>query len=647
MRAGKKHILGDLQLDNKVSSSILRGAYDNIMLNAFYIEINGSLSQRNMVDGSIDEFEDESGIDKTKLLLHLNNNVTDSGQGHVVTNNNMTFDAGTKKWGSHGGVFNGTTAYLTAPDSDDWDICGSALDNWTIDFWVKHDDHAGTEYYICQNEADNQNKWYIFHLHGSGLSFQMQSGGVTELTTGFGEEITDTDWHHIALCKVGSEYAIYKDGTQVNYVDDSSTDIFAGLLYIGDRGTGDRYFDGYMDEIRISHYNIFNANPVVGLTNTITIPTAESSSQGSTNEDYDSTNDLYSPLAEVDPNLELHYKLNDNASNTTVVDSSSNVVNGTLGGGDNTSVKSVGGKINNAFDLNGTDDYIDTNQTLQSVFRASFSFGAWINLDDGRVASVQTICGIRQTATNGIDFDVFNGYLRLRYKAGTGGGITRAETNVIFPDGVTGWYHVVATVDENVIGANAVKIYVNSVLQELAYGGDSGEGVDFSQFTTTTKFYVGATSDTNIATMFVSGLMDDFRIYSKVLTQTEINNLYNSGNGTENQDIEGVINNMTLISEAVTADSEPSNARIILFEEDVDSITLNTDLIAYISRDGGSTWAEVTLEDIGDYEAGKQILAGSVDLTASGIGSGTSMKFKIESKNNKDLKLHGCGLLWN
>lgn len=103
--------------------------------------------------------------------------------------------------------------------------------------------------------------------------------------------------------------------------------------------------------------------------------------------------------------------------------------------------------------------------------------------------------------------------------------------------------------------------------------------------------------------------------------------------------------NMTLISKSFTAVNQPDSARIVLFEEDIDSITENTDLIASISRDGGVTYSTITLEDNGDYELGKRVLAGTVDI--SGQPAGTSMIYKIETQNNKDLNLHGVGLSWN
>ena len=63
-----------------------------------------------------------AGIDSdVMLLLHLNNNVTDSSPTtpHTVTNNNVTFSTSPVLFGSHCAAFNGTTAYLSVPDNAD------------------------------------------------------------------------------------------------------------------------------------------------------------------------------------------------------------------------------------------------------------------------------------------------------------------------------------------------------------------------------------------------------------------------------------------------------------------------------------------------------------------------------------------------
>lgn len=392
----------------------------NIMLLAFYRAVDNSKSIYNLLDGFIDEYEDETGIDTgastnedydstndlysptgggggidndTVLMLHLNNNVTDNGNGsvtggHTVTNNSVTFDAGTKKWGSHSGVFNGSGANLTIPDSVDWDVVGSNLDDWTIDLWVKHTDHVGDEGYVSQYE-DGTHRWHFAHEHGAnGLRFVVLDGG--QILNLVGGEITDTNWHHVCLIKVADKYGIYKDGTQVAYVQDDSTVNLTGSLFVGSYYSGVGYLDANVDEIRIQHSNIFDASPLsasaTGYPDTITIPTEE---------------------------------------------------------------------------------------------------------------------------------------------------------------------------------------------------------------------YASPTVD-----------------------------------------------NMSLISNSQIAEASPSDARIVIFEEDVDAITVNTDIKAYITRENGTgaTWEQVTLVDEGNYEGSKRVLAGVVNLDVTGMGVGTDIAYKIETLNNKDLKLHGTGV---
>ena len=241
-------------------------------------------------DGYIDEFRISKGIARetsdftpetsaytsdsyTKLLLHCNSQDASTNAHRIQFQGTAQLDTAVKKWGTGSLLLDGNSDYLQIPNSSDFDIVASSTDDWTVDFWVKHTDHAGTEQYMSQYE-DSTNYWTIYHTDGSGIKFLVSSGS-TIIDTGFGGEITDTDWHHIALCKVGSKYAIYKDGVQVNYTLDDSTDTFTGDLFIGAQGTPTNYFDGSMDDIRIMNYNVFNANPNSAKTDTIVIPTSE------------------------------------------------------------------------------------------------------------------------------------------------------------------------------------------------------------------------------------------------------------------------------------------------------------------------------------------------------------------------------------
>ena len=154
-----------------------------------------------------------------------------------------------------------------------------------------------------------------------------------------------------------------------------------------------------------------------------------------------------------------------------------------------------------------------------------------------------------------------------------------------------------------------------------------------------------ATQDSLAVFNLVDGVSDEFEDETGVDTGNSANESYDSSNDLYTQTTNG---DLTLISAATTAESAPSDARIVIFEQDIDSITINTDLKAYVSRDGGTNYSEVTLTDEGDYASGKQILAGSVDV--SGQPSGTSMRWKIRGFNNsgdaKEFNLHGVCLTW-
>ena len=107
----------------------------------------------------------------------------------------------------------------------------------------------------------------------------------------------------------------------------------------------------------------------------------------------------------------------------------------------------------------------------------------------------------------------------------------------------------------------------------------------------------------------------------------------------------GSATSTTIVSNSFTAGSAPSTSRIVVFQENIDSITLNTDLIASVSRDGGSTFSTVTLADEGYVtgSSGQRILAGVV--TISGQPSGTNMRWKLALANNAS-KVHGVSLSW-
>jgi len=288
----------------------------NIMLLAFYRAVDNSTSIYNLLDGFIDEYEDETGVDtgastnedydstndlysptgggagideNTVLLLHCNGadesttftDASPSEHGNATVSGNAKVDTTNKKWGTGSLELDGTGDYLSYADSADWDIVGSLVDDWTIDLWIKTNNTDTEQRIICQYQ-DGSNEWesrlylkkiYMLAYIGGAMKFNFATTNNV---------ITDTNWHHVAFIKVGAVIGIYVDGSQEAYDTVDATGTVAGSLYIGHLGTATAYFNGYMDEIRIQHSNIFEASPLsasaTGYPDTITVPTGEYSS---------------------------------------------------------------------------------------------------------------------------------------------------------------------------------------------------------------------------------------------------------------------------------------------------------------------------------------------------------------------------------
>lgn len=104
--------------------------------------------------------------------------------------------------------------------------------------------------------------------------------------------------------------------------------------------------------------------------------------------------------------------------------------------------------------------------------------------------------------------------------------------------------------------------------------------------------------------------------------------------------------NITTVSNAYTALTAPSTVSFVVEHQDVSTTAaVNTDIIVSASRDGGTTWTAVTLTDFGPSPiSGARVLKGSA--TVSGQPSGTAIKWKVETANAKEQRVHGLWMQW-
>lgn len=228
------------------------------------------------------------------------------------------------------------------------------------------------------------------------------------------------------------------------------------------------------------------------------------------------------------------WKMNEDAENTTVVDATGNGHTGTLSV--NTNVAHAVGLLGNCFDFAG-ERYIDCGDDDAFSFGngtndSPFSIASWINVVAGsatqhilskyNVSAVQKewFCALQSS-------EKF--YLQLYDEINDQGQYRTTD------DALSAGKHFVVANYNGVGGANAadgITLYVDTV----AVNASSVKQASYvAMSNTSAKLFIGAFTDSegNVDNFFKDKI-DNTMLFNRVLTQTEINGLYNGGVGTEN-----------------------------------------------------------------------------------------------------------------
>ncbi|MBI4835503.1 MAG: IPT/TIG domain-containing protein [Planctomycetes bacterium] len=190
---------------------------------------------------------------QTKLLLHMNSAATftdSSVSDHSVSvlDNTCIDTSITDTWGTFNGCakFDGSGDYLTIPDSEDWTWSG----DFTIDFWARFDATGSQVIFSHANDSDGYLRL--------GYDFTGQNWWLVETSTS--QTFSDTGistgaWYHVAVVRSSGVLKVFRDGSQKGSDWSRSTtyDSDSNGLRIGrNYGETEYYFDGWMDELRIS-----------------------------------------------------------------------------------------------------------------------------------------------------------------------------------------------------------------------------------------------------------------------------------------------------------------------------------------------------------------------------------------------------------
>ena len=181
------------------------------------------------------------------------------------------------------------------------------------------------------------------------------------------------------------------------------------------------------------------------------------------------------------------------------------------------------GKIGNAFNFNGTNAIVTLPQNAWN-FTSDFSFSLWVNLSQlkggqGIISNSQQLGG-----ANGEWRGWFLRAVNNKINFMTMGGGVLSSVNNTTSLSINVWYHVSVTHKTNV-----TKLYINGVLEAT-----NNTAIDAiyhpNKYPPIGNYYYiyGYHSDT-----YFNGKVDAINAWQKELTQSEITELYNSGNGAQ------------------------------------------------------------------------------------------------------------------
>lgn len=682
----------------------------------------------------------------SKLILHFDNNLTDSATYKTVTNNNVTFNA-SSKFGSHAASFNGTTGYLTIPDSSDFDLSNS---DFTIDGWYNFSSYSASQiqglfaswgapanraYGLATNVNANNTLDFFYILTDNSTRRDFSVTFTPTLNT----------WYHIAVVRSGANLKIFIDGAQVGSTFNAGTDTIynsSSIFSIGEILGANLKFAGKMDEFRLS-------KGVARYTNAFIPATAA----------YDTATRLH---------LKLNNNLNDSATGKSItnygVTFSADSKFGTHAGRvqTNTSAAAVAdhddfhfadgnftvetwvkfygtgrGCImsqntspNTYWALMCRPDQISFALTVGGVdilyrgVSTSLSLNTWYHIAyvrDGGTLKI-FINGVLQTLTTtggtlsdlgsysipNMTGEVFFGTRQKQdnYIDGVwdevrvSKGVARYTSNFTVPAVAFGevsysdftvdcWVDPLSFADLNQV------IMAQDGAWKLSFDGTSNHYVKFEitsgatliapislaletwthiavvQFNGSLRLYINgilgastagtaiidsasalAIGATSTGSNKFTGYIEEVRISNNARWTANFNNSLPSAEYANDANTKLLahmniipVENMVLNTDSIVANYVPSSIRVTIFEEDIQEMEPNTDITAEVSRDGGTTWTVVVLAKDTEYDDGQlNIMTGSASVAAQ--PSGSLIRFRITTKNNKDCRIRGVGIQW-
>ena len=189
----------------------------------------------------------------TSLLLNFTNSgvVDATGRNVLETVNDARVVTSTYKYGSGSYYFDGTTDYFTTPSDEDFNF---GIGDFTIECWVNWTTVAADKGLISRYTSSTG-----WALRYSGLGLQFSDGDSSLLV--YSTTPATNTWYHYAVTRSGTNLKMFIDGVVVASATNSTSLNASNPLYIGSLASNLWFFNGYLDDIRITKgYARYTAN---------------------------------------------------------------------------------------------------------------------------------------------------------------------------------------------------------------------------------------------------------------------------------------------------------------------------------------------------------------------------------------------------
>ena len=389
----------------------------------------------------------------------------------------------------------------------------------TVSAWIKPNSTGeggiGTIVSKMDTGADD-GRWMFYMQSTNAIEFFKDDGTPNYVRRSSNSTITIGAWQHVVATWDGStNMKIYINGTETTYQTSTNgsgarSDAVRNFG-IGNINNGSQTFDGLIDDVRV--YNrVLSSDEIkrlykigatfkIGLKNIGRRATATSTVN-------------VSPKGQLTSGLVGLWSFDGpDMANVTAFDRSGNSNNGTLTNGPTRAI----GRIGQALNFDGSNDLVNVGSGSSIDNLDVFTYAGWIYVKvfpansgtllfqgNDRICDVDNRGGVSGDKT-----------LRLFVNRTT-------DTNIIAADNLfvaNTWYHVACVFDLN--GTN--RLYING--SEPSLGTDT-QGSGAIADDPADDVFIGANSTEGNP---FNGLIDEVRVYNRVLNADEIKRLYNQG----------------------------------------------------------------------------------------------------------------------